>query len=46
MFGRSYGRGVFNYPAYNEANLAYNMFAVAGGVDVRVRRYLSVRGDV
>ncbi len=40
----SYGRGVFNFP-YNEANLAYNLFAVAGGADYNVTRYLSVRGS-
>ena len=39
-----YGRGVFNFP-FNEANLAYNLFAGAGGADVRVTRYLNVRGE-
>ena len=48
----SYGRGVFNYPpcaggAEDKAcaNLAFNMFAVAGGTDVMLRRWLSVRGE-
>jgi len=36
------GRGVFNYPN-NTANLAYNMYSVGGGVDVRVKPYLNVR---
>ncbi len=39
-----YGRGVFNFPM-GEANLAYNIFAVAGGADFRLTRYLNVRGD-
>lgn len=39
-----YGRGVFNFPN-NTANLAYNLFAGGGGVDVRVRPYLNVRAD-
>lgn len=39
------GRGVFNYPRYYHANLAYNMYAPGAGVDVRVRSYLNVRGD-
>ena len=39
-----YGRGVFNFQ-FNDANLAYNMFAGGAGVDIRVKRYLSVRGD-
>jgi hypothetical protein len=40
----SYGRGVFNFPN-DAANLAYNMFSVAAGVDVRVRRHVNVRAD-
>lgn len=36
------GRGVFNYPN-NTANLAYNMYAFGGGVDIRVKPYLNVR---
>ncbi len=39
-----YGRGVFNFP-FGLANLAYNLFAVGGGVDIRVRPYLNVRVD-
>ena len=38
------GRGVFNYQN-GLANLAYNMYALGGGVDYRIRPYLSVRGD-
>jgi hypothetical protein len=38
------GRGVLNYP-FGEANLAYNLVAVGGGADVRVLRFLNVRGD-
>jgi len=38
------GRGVFNYPN-NVANLAYNMFAIGGGVDFRAKPYLNVRVD-
>ena len=36
------GRGVFNY-AFNSANLAYNMYSVGGGCDLRTTRYLNVR---
>lgn len=39
-----YGRGVFNFP-FNTANLAYNLFAIGGGADVRVRPYLNFRID-
>ena len=46
------GRGVFNYPPCpfgNSnaacANLAYNMFSVGLGADVKVRSWLYVRGD-
>lgn len=39
-----YGRGVFNFPN-NAANLAYNLFAIGGGTDIRVRPYLNVRVD-
>lgn len=39
-----YGRGVFNFPN-NVANLAYNLVAGGGGVDVRVRPYLNLRAD-
>lgn len=38
------GRGVFNFQ-YNVANLAYNMFAIGGGTDVRVNRFLNARAD-
>jgi hypothetical protein len=39
-----YGRGVYNFSG-NVANLAFNMYTYGGGVDVRVRRWLNVRGD-
>ena len=39
-----YGRGVFNFPQ-NVANLAYNEFAIGGGVDVQVKRWLNFRAD-
>ena len=39
-----YGRGVFNFPG-NAANLAYNMFAGGAGLDIRVLRFVNVRGD-
>lgn len=39
-----YGRGVFNYP-YNQANLAYNLFAVGGGADYAILPWLNLRGD-
>jgi hypothetical protein len=38
------GRGVFNFPN-NVANLAYNMYALGGGTDVRVLPFLNVRAD-
>lgn len=38
------GRGVFNFP-YDAANLAYNMFAGAGGVDVAVMKRVNVRAE-
>ncbi len=52
----SYGRGVFNYaqpdnprdPNSNShvvANLAYNLFAIGGGVDVNVLRHVNARAD-
>ncbi len=47
-----YGRGVFNFPPYPNnptgpasANLAYNLFAIGGGVDFRLKSYLNLRGD-
>lgn len=36
------GRGVFNFPA-GTANLAYNLFALGAGVDIRIRPYLNTR---
>ena len=39
------GRGVFNFPRYDHANLAYNLYAPGVGVDVRIKPYLNVRGD-
>jgi hypothetical protein len=36
------GRGVFNFPN-NTANLAYNLFAFGGGLDIRLRPYLNTR---
>ena len=41
------GRGVFNFATENVtyANLAYNMFSLGGGVDVRINRYLNARGN-
>ena len=40
----AYGRGVFNFPN-GVANLAYNMFTVAGGVDVHVLRHVNARAE-
>ena len=47
-----YGRGVFNYPpVFGDpkigpiANLAYNIFAIGGGVDYHVMTGLNVRAD-
>lgn len=39
-----YGRGVFNY-AYNTANLAYNLFSIGGGTDIRIYRHVNARVD-
>ena len=46
------GRGVFNGPPspFNPTegasfNLAYNMLAIGGGVDYKLKRYLNIRGD-
>ncbi len=39
-----YGRGVFNYPQ-NIANLAYNIAAVAGGIDLNVTKHINARGE-
>jgi len=38
------GRGVFNYPQ-SEANLAYNMAVLGGGVDFTVHPRVNVRAD-
>lgn len=38
------GRGVFNFP-YDAANLAYNMFGGAGGVDVAIIKRVNVRAE-
>jgi hypothetical protein len=47
-----YGRGVFNFPPYPSdptgpasANLAYNLFALGGGADFRLKPYLNLRAD-
>ncbi len=40
----TYGRGVFNFPN-DEANLAFNLFGIAGGVDYNVQRHINVRGE-
>jgi opacity protein-like surface antigen len=47
-----YGRGVFNFPPNPanptgpaEANLAYNLFALGGGADFRLKPYLNIRAD-
>jgi len=46
------GRGVFNFPPYPtdpaggpRANLAYNMFALGGGTDYKLKSYLNLRAD-
>lgn len=44
------GRGVFNFPppsfsTVSAANLAYDMGAVGGGVDYKLRRSINIRGD-
>ena len=38
------GRGVFNYPE-NEANLAYNMYGLGGGMDIAILPRINIRGD-
>lgn len=38
----SYGRGVFNFPN-NDANLAYNIFTGAGGIDIRIKPHIYTR---
>jgi hypothetical protein len=40
----SYGRGVLNFPK-NDANLAYNMLAAAGGADLAVHPRINVRAE-
>jgi hypothetical protein len=47
-----YGRGIFNFPPYANdqigpasANLAYNLFALGGGADYRLKPYLNLRAD-
>ncbi len=40
----AYGRGVFNFPR-DEANLAYNLAAGGGGVDINVQKHVNVRVD-
>jgi hypothetical protein len=39
-----YGRGVLNYTD-NIANLAFNLFAFAGGADINVQRHVNVRAE-
>jgi hypothetical protein len=45
-----YGRGVLNFPRntnnVSEANLAYNMVALGGGVELPVRPKFALRADV
>ena len=44
-YGRvSYGRGVFNFRD-DVANLAYNLYAFGGGVDVNLIPSINLRGD-
>jgi hypothetical protein len=38
------GRGVFNFQN-GVANLAYNMGAIGGGVDYKIKPYITIRGD-
>jgi hypothetical protein len=50
-----YGRGVFNFPPFRDpttgaildccSNVAYNMVAVGGGADYKLKPYLNIRGD-
>ncbi|HEY0264623.1 MAG TPA: outer membrane beta-barrel protein [Granulicella sp.] len=37
-----YGRGVFNYP-YHAGSLAYNIFSLGGGTDIRILRHVNGR---
>jgi len=39
-----YGRGVYNF-SNNIANIAYNIYTVGGGADLRVARSINVRAD-
>ncbi len=38
------GRGVFNFPN-NQANLAYNLYAGAAGIDYKLKPWLNLRAD-
>ncbi len=38
------GRGVFNFP-FNQANLAYNLAAIGGGLDYNLTRRINLRGE-
>lgn len=43
-----YGRGVFNFPALSDGfhpNLAYNLAAIGGGADYKVKPWLYARAD-
>ena len=47
-----YGRGVFSFPppvgdptGPSAGNLAYNLGAIGGGVDYKLRRSINIRGD-
>jgi hypothetical protein len=45
-----YGRGVFNFPpparsTESAGSLAYNLGAIGGGVDYKLRRSINIRGD-
>jgi hypothetical protein len=39
-----YGRGVYNFHG-GVANVAYNLYTYGGGADVRLTRWLNLRGD-
>jgi opacity protein-like surface antigen len=38
------GRGIMNF-LYNTGNSGYNMAAVGGGTDIRIRRHINARAD-
>jgi hypothetical protein len=45
-----YGRGVFNFPPLDplhrsSGNIAYNLGAIGGGADYKLRRSINLRGD-